>query len=102
MAASGALTHHREWRAAATSIPRRRTLTLGWSLTLPSVSRKTAIGLPRYDDTDVFVLFAMEDLVPVVDDARTLGDDRMEGGERYRIARYRPRTEELFARIDAG
>jgi hypothetical protein len=41
----------------------------GWSLSLPSITRKTDKGLPRYDDateSDVFILSGAEDLVPVL------------------------------------
>src|SRR5215468_4076062 len=40
---------------------------LGWSLSLPSITRKTQKGLPRYRDdeeSDVFIFSAAEDLVP--------------------------------------
>lgn len=60
---------------------------LGWSLSVPGVSRKTSKGIPRYDDSaDVFILSGAEDLVPV--EHPTTG-----------VTRYRPRTEGLFARI---
>lgn len=60
---------------------------LGWSLSIPGISRKTARGVPQYDDqTDVFILSGAEDLVPVFK-----GDG---------FTRYRPRTEGLFAQID--
>src|SRR3989337_1962241 len=39
----------------------------GWSLSLPTITRKTDKGLPRYRDSsqsDVFVLSGAEDLVP--------------------------------------
>ena len=60
---------------------------LGWSLSIPGVSRKTSKGVPRYDDArDVFILSGVEDLVRVEQlDAST--------------TRYQPRTEGLFARI---
>src|SRR5438309_770997 len=29
---------------------------LGWSLSIPGVSRQTSHGIPRYDATDVFLL----------------------------------------------
>ena len=29
---------------------------LGWQLSIPRITRKTEKGLPRYDDTDVFVM----------------------------------------------
>jgi RHS repeat-associated protein len=61
---------------------------LGWGLTVPGVSRKTSKGVPVYDDTkDVFVLSGAEDLVPVP-------------GAPANAARYRPRTEGIFAHID--
>jgi RHS repeat-associated protein len=61
---------------------------LGWSLSIPGVSRKTSKGIPRYDDArDVFILSGSEDLVPV---AQPLPN----------VTRYRPRTESLFARIE--
>jgi len=66
---------------------------LGWSLSVPGVSRKTSRGIPRYRDEhgplserDTFLISGAEDLVPV---AETEG-----------ITGYRPRTEGLFARID--
>src|SRR2546423_7087560 len=40
----------------------------GWSLSLPSLTRKTDKGLPQYqdaDESDVFILSGAEDLVPV-------------------------------------
>src|SRR5499425_2530861 len=39
----------------------------GWSLSLPSITRKTDKGLPQYRDdeeSDVFLLSGAEDLVP--------------------------------------
>src|SRR5829696_202498 len=66
---------------------------LGWSLTVPGVSRKTSKGIPRYrndpgslHESDTFILSGAEDLIPVTE---TVG-----------ITRYRPRTEGLFARIE--
>ena len=41
----------------------------GWSLSLPSITRKTDKGLPQYqvaDESDVFILADTEDLVPVL------------------------------------
>jgi hypothetical protein len=60
---------------------------LGWSLSIPGVSRKTSKGIPVYNDAkDIFILSGAEDLVPV------------EKSETK--TRYRPRTEGLFARIE--
>jgi hypothetical protein len=41
----------------------------GWSLSLPSITRKTDKGLPKYqdgDESDTFILSGAEDLVPVL------------------------------------
>src|SRR4029450_12410289 len=66
---------------------------LGWSLTIPGVSRETSQGIPRYRNhprsnhkDDTFILSGAEDLIPV---SETAG-----------ITWYRPRTEGLFARIE--
>src|SRR5450755_2942191 len=77
----------------------------GWNLSLPSITRRTDKGLPRYGDfeeSDIFILAGSEDLVPVL--------VRGEGGrwmnepipprEGYAIKSYRPRIEGLFARIE--
>lgn len=79
----------------------------GWSLSVPSICRKTDKGLPRYDDvdeSDVFLLSGAEDLVPVLEyeegEWRRQPLERSENGEEYSVQRYRPRTEGLFARIE--
>src|SRR5436189_1835434 len=49
---------------------------LGWSLSLPSITRKTDKGLPQYqdpDDSDVFILSGSEDLVPEFRNDATTG-----------------------------
>jgi RHS repeat-associated protein len=87
----------------------------GWSLSVPSITRKTDKGLPQYldgVDSDVFILSGAEDLVPefekdaagrwvlsggkytVHEKPRTLD------GVTYTVRRYRPRIEGLFARIE--
>jgi hypothetical protein len=87
----------------------------GWSLALPSITRKTDKGLPRYDDTndsDVFILSDAEDLVPefekdadgnwVIKDGKHVIHDKSRtiDGVTYAVRRYRPRIEGLFARIE--
>ena len=99
----------------------------GWSLVLPSITRKTDKGLPQYFgavDSDAFILSDSEDLVPVyrkdadgtwvadhpgfqrdssgywVRDASgslLVHEDEVDG---YRVRRCRPRIEGLFARIE--
>ena len=77
---------------------------LGWSLALPSITRKTDKGLPRYQDdqeSDVFVLAGAEDLVPISGtDGRPLTQTLTVYGTQYRVRTYRPRIEGLFARIE--
>jgi hypothetical protein len=76
----------------------------GWSLSLPAITRKTDKGLPQYRDaeeSDVFILSGAEDLVPVLkEDGTPWSDNPTIDGEKYRIHRYRPRIEGLFARIE--
>jgi RHS repeat-associated protein len=80
----------------------------GWQLGLPAITRKTDKGLPRYldaEESDTFVLSGAEDLVPVL--VETGGKwqlpapalPQLQDGE-YRVERYRPRVEGLFARIE--
>jgi RHS repeat-associated protein len=86
----------------------------GWSLSVPSITRKTDKGLPQYvdaADSDVFLLSGAEDLVPVLKKGAD-GDWKRDAGgnivfdfeekERngYLIRLYRPRIEGLFARIE--
>jgi RHS repeat-associated protein len=80
----------------------------GWSLSLPSITRKTDKGLPKYDDSqdsDIFILSGSEDLVPVLKKVKkedgavefVLDEETQHG---YVVRRYRPRIEGLFARIE--
>ena len=67
----------------------------GWSLSLPSITRKTDKGLPQYndaDESDVFILSGAEDLVPVlIPDGSRFEDTTTVPG--YTIHRYGPRIE---------
>ena len=99
----------------------------GWAMSVAAITRKTDRGLPRYhdaDDSDVYVISGAEDLVPVYrqdPDGTWVGahsgfqrdndgfwvrdssgrlvvhEDEIDG---YRVRRYRPRIEGLFARIE--
>ena len=88
---------------------------LGWNLSLPSITRKTDKGLPKYHDaeeSDVFILSGAEDLVPELERDANGGwlikngkyvihdKPRTVDGVEYRVRRYRPRIEGLFARIE--
>src|SRR5436190_15743862 len=37
---------------------------IGWSISVPSITRKTDKGIPRYQPDDTFMLAGAEDLVP--------------------------------------
>ncbi|KAJ9414782.1 virulence plasmid 65kDa B protein-domain-containing protein [Fusarium oxysporum] len=73
-----------------------------WHLSLPTITRKTDKGLPRYydvEDSDVFILSGAEDLVPVLSpDGSRFTDTTTASG--YAIHRFRPRIDTLFARIE--
>jgi RHS repeat-associated protein len=81
---------------------------LGWQLSVPSIRRKTARGVPRYRDaeeSDTFVLSGAEDLVPTLrpSDDGTWERDAFPitvDGAAFLVQRYRPRVEGLFARIE--
>jgi len=87
----------------------------GWSLSIPSITRKTDKGLPQYldrEESDVFILSGAEDLVPelkkdadgnwVVEDGKHVifDEPRTVDAVTYLVRRYRPRIEGLFARIE--
>jgi len=67
---------------------------VGWRLSVPSITRKTDKGLPRYldaEESDVFILAGAEDLVP---------QPGFVDRDGFRVRRYRPRVEGQFARIE--
>jgi RHS repeat-associated protein len=73
---------------------------LGWNVAYPHITRRTDRGLPQYFDaidSDVFILSGAEDLVPLLNSDGSRFEDNQRG---FRIARYRPRIEGLFARIE--
>ena len=80
---------------------------LGWGVTIPTITRKTSTGLPRYDDagdSDVFILAGAEDLVPLL--AEVDGEWQPEqliatiGATTFSVRRYRPRIEAAFSRVE--
>lgn len=81
----------------------------GWNLSLPAITRKTDRGLPTYldhvDAPDVYMISGTEDLVPVLTNAQGKWEReqlpaRTVNGMTYRVDRFRPRIEGLFARIE--
>lgn len=81
---------------------------LGWGVAVPSITRKSDKGLPRYQDaadSDTLMLLESEDLVPGMKKNLGGGWDRDAfditiAGVTYSVQRYRPRVEGLFARIE--
>jgi RHS repeat-associated protein len=87
---------------------------MGWSLSgILSIERKTARGVPRYEDeidSDVFILAGMEDLVPMSKTDPSSGNwlRNSNGGyefdveirDHFSVRRYRPRVGSLLSRIE--
>ncbi len=76
---------------------------LGWNISLPSISRKTAKGIPEYRDeieSDTFLLSGAEDLVPALIEKQGKWERVIIEQNSHTIYRYRPRIEGLFARIE--
>lgn len=74
----------------------------GWSLSLPSIARRTAKGVPQYSDeteSDVYVMSGAEDLVPILDSDGVRREEH-DSAPDHVIHRYRPRVEGLFARME--
>ncbi len=81
---------------------------LGWNLSIPRITRKTEKGLPAYNNKDVFILSGAEDLVPKLKDndpqpidSEEITHNNGQEAVKYRVCRYLPRTEGLFARIES-
>ncbi|MGD2084944.1 MAG: SpvB/TcaC N-terminal domain-containing protein [Candidatus Aminicenantes bacterium] len=78
----------------------------GFDINIPNISRKTAKGIPRYDDfdEDTFLLSNSEDLVPylVEKDGEWENDEKEVTADSaiYSVKRYRPRIEGIFAKIE--
>ena len=80
---------------------------LGWSMPVPSVSRKADKGIPRYQDeneSDTYILSGAEDLVPQLELNQGEWSQEFHNaedeGEEFKVHRYRPRIDGLFARIE--
>jgi RHS repeat-associated protein len=86
---------------------------LGWTLGLPSISRRTDKGVPRYVPfarhaesvaaadaaADIFMLSGAEDLVPIAANAGPWSAHRETNG--YFVRAFRPRIEGIFSRIES-
>jgi RHS repeat-associated protein len=78
---------------------------LGFALSVPTITRKSDQGLPRYydiEESDEYLLSGAEDLVPNRVPDGTTGKmklDVLDRADRL-VQQYRPRAEALFARIE--
>jgi Salmonella virulence plasmid 65kDa B protein len=79
----------------------------GWNLSVPSITRRTDKGLPKYfdaEESDIFILSGAGDLVLVLVnhsgrwERQPFVSSASEPG--YVVQRYRPRIGGLFARIE--
>ncbi|MBL4648031.1 MAG: hypothetical protein JKY13_03640 [Gammaproteobacteria bacterium] len=68
---------------------------LGLELNVANISRRTDKGIPRYDDTDIFVLANGGELVLT----EVLAHQRIDDLDDCHVTLYQPRTEGLFAKI---
>jgi RHS repeat-associated protein len=79
---------------------------MGWSLSIPSIHRKTEKELPRYfdsADSDTYIFSGAEDLVPKLKEgpAGVWSTDEPDSPDGlFKIKKYRPRVEGAFARIE--
>ncbi len=80
---------------------------LGWSLSVPSISRKTEKGLPQYldqDDTDTYVIVGAEDLVPLLKETagtwQAVTTVKELSGISWEVKLYRPRIEGAYSKIE--
>jgi len=77
---------------------------IGWTASVPSITRRTDRGIPRYEDaagSDVFILSRQEDLVPELTASSAGGwahQPTYDGD--YRVDAFRPRVEGSFARVE--
>jgi len=79
---------------------------MGFGVAVSSVARKTSDGIPRYTSDDTFVLSDEGQLVPALlwdaNKGAWVTDRRTEssGSVTWDVVAYRPRHEDLFARIE--
>jgi RHS repeat-associated protein len=77
---------------------------IGWAASVPSITRRTDRGIPRYQDaaeSDVFILSGQEDLVPELTASSPGGwaHQTTYDGD-YHVDAFRPRVEGSFARVE--
>jgi hypothetical protein len=83
---------------------------VGWTLSLPSITRKTDKGLPKYrdaDESDVFILSGAEELVPVFVENPAKewvreGTRRIVNQSTYKVERYVLELKDLLLALSDG
>lgn len=75
---------------------------MGFSISVPNISRKTEKGIPRYDHSDKFILSNTEELVPkLLENSTELEKKKVEkDGVNWEVTVYLPRVEQEFAQIE--
>ena len=76
---------------------------VGWSVDVPSITRRTDKGIPRYaenDESDIFSLSGEDDLVPELSPRGNGWAHVPTQDGPYRVDRYAPRVQGRFARIE--
>src|SRR5215831_4040591 len=79
---------------------------LGFGLALPRISRSTSQGIPRYDDSDQYVLGDSQDLVPKQasvgggKDTARAQREVVRSGVTWFVVEYVPQLEGMFAKIE--
>ncbi|MGE5329273.1 MAG: SpvB/TcaC N-terminal domain-containing protein [Deltaproteobacteria bacterium] len=82
------------------------TFGLGWNLDLQYIQRKTDKQLPQYkdeDESDVFILWGADDLVPSMklnEENLWIEDEPENLYPNIKVKRYKPRIEASFSRIE--
>lgn len=70
---------------------------IGWSTSVPSITRETDRGIPRYGPDDTFILAGAEHLVPAPPPGSA--QDGWTQGE-FDVQTYRPRVDSAYSRIE--
>lgn len=74
---------------------------VGWSVSLPKITRKTSRSVPAYDGTDTFLLSGAELVRAVADDvAEAPAVPYVRSDDGHRVERFRPRVEGALTRVE--
>ncbi len=76
---------------------------LGWSIDIASITLKTELGLPKYqEDEDIYQLTGVEDLVPYMNETSpgVWEYEEKTTDDNYFVKRYRPRIEGSFSKLE--